>query len=146
MEEKKCTYTTAQIGQYMMNKMSPEEETLLQEHLYLCPECSRKLQEMRRLAETLADRQVKMVDKKKLRQRNFVKILVSIILFFSGSYGIYWWQSHSMEEKIIPPASPDIFHHTAQPKNRITTRTICCRILIPAHTATKYQYSFRFTT
>lgn len=85
MEEKKCTYTTAQIGQYMMNKMSPEEETLLQEHLYLCPECSRKLQEMRRLAETLADRQVKMVDKKKLRQRNFVKILVSIILFFSGS-------------------------------------------------------------
>ena len=111
MEEKKCTYTTAQIGQYMMNKMSPEEETLLQEHLYLCPECSRKLQEMRRLAETLADRQVKMVDKKKLRQRNFVKILVSIILFFSGSYGIYWWQFHSTEEEVFPPASPDIFHH-----------------------------------
>ena len=119
MEEKKCTYTTAQIGQYMMNKMSPEEETLLQEHLYLCPECSRKLQEMRRL---------KMVDKKKLRQRNFVKILVSIILFFSGSYGIYWWQSHSMEEKIIPPASPDIFHHTDTLKTpdtlKITRETV----------------------
>ena len=128
MEEKKCTYTTAQIGQYMMNKMSPEEETLLQEHLYLCPECSRKLQEMRRLAETLADRQVKMVDKKKLRQRNFVKILVSIILFFSVSYGIYWWQSHSMEEKIIPPASPDIFHHTDTLKTpdtlKITRETV----------------------
>ena len=128
MEEKKCTYTTAQIGQYMMNKMSPEEETLLQEHLYLCPECSRKLQEMRRLAETLADRQAKMVDKKKLRQRNFVKILVSIILFFSGSYGIYWWQSHSMEEKIIPPASPDIFHHTDTLKTpdtlKITRETV----------------------
>ena len=128
MEEKKCTYTTAQIGQYMMNKMSPEEETLLQEHLYLCPECSRKLQEMRRLAETLADRQVKMVDKKKLRQRNFVKILVSIILFFSGSYGIYCWQSHSMEEKIIPPASPDIFHHTDTLKTpdtlKITRETV----------------------
>ena len=128
MEEKKCTYTTAQIGQYMMNKMSPEEETLLQEHLYLCPECSRKLQEMRRLAETLADRQVKMVDKKKLRQRNFVKILVSIILFFSGSYGIYWWQSLSMEEKIIPPASPDIFHHTDTLKTpdtlKITRETV----------------------
>ena len=128
MEEKKCTYTTAQIGQYMMNKMSPEEETLLQEHLYLCPECSRKLQEMRRLAETLADRQVKMVDKKKLRQRNFVKILVSIILFFSGSYGIYWLQSHSMEEKIIPPASPDIFHHTDTLKTpdtlKITRETV----------------------
>ncbi|WP_270542534.1 anti-sigma factor family protein [Butyricimonas paravirosa] len=128
MEEKKCTYTTAQIGQYMMNKMSPEEETLLQEHLYLCPECSRKLQEMRRLAETLADRQVKMVDKKKLRQRNFVKILVSIILFFSGSYGIYWWQSHSMKEKIIPPTSPDIFHHTDTLKTpdtlKITRETV----------------------
>ena len=128
MEEKKCTYTTAQIGQYMMNKMSPEEETLLQEHLYLCPECSRKLQEMRRLAETLADRQVKMVDKKKLRQRNFVTILVSIILFFSGSLGIYWLQSHSMEEKIIPPPSPDIFHHTDTLKTpdtlKITRETV----------------------
>ena len=112
MEEKKCTYTTAQIGQYMMNKMSPEEETLLQEHLYLCPECSRKLQEMRRLAETLADRQVKMVDKKKLRQRNFVKILVSIILFFSGSYGIYWWQSHSMEENTLK--TPDTLKITRE--------------------------------
>lgn len=112
MEEKECTYTTAQIGQYMMNKMSPEEETLLQEHLYSCPECSRKLQEMRRLADTLADRQVNMGDKKKFRQRHFVKILVSIILFFSGGYGIYLWCSYSPEEKIIPPASPDIFHHT----------------------------------
>ena len=47
----------------------------------------------------------------RMQETHFVKILVSIVLFFSGSYGIYWWQFHSTEEEVFPPASPDIFHH-----------------------------------
>ena len=112
MQEKECTYTTAQVGRYLMNKMSPEEETLFQEHLISCPACCRKLQEMRNLAAALSANRPHSLAKRECKKRHFVKILVSIVLFFSGSYGIYWWQSHSMEEKIIPPASPDIFHHT----------------------------------
>ena len=54
MQEKECTYTTAQVGRYLMNKMSPEEETLFQEHLISCPACCRKLQEMRNLAAALS--------------------------------------------------------------------------------------------
>ena len=120
MEEKKCTYTTAQIGQYMMNKMSPEEETLLQEHLYLCPECSRKLQEMRRLAETLADRQVKMVDKKKLRQRNFVKILVPSFSFSPGVTASIGGNPTPWKKKSSHPHHPIFF--TTRTHSKLRTR------------------------
>ena len=112
MQEKECTYTTAQVGRYMMNKMSPEEETLFQEHLISCPTCRRKLQEMRNLAAALSANHPNSLAKREYKKRHFVKILVSILLFFSGGYGIYLWYSYSLEEKIIPPASPNIFHHT----------------------------------
>ena len=46
MQEKECTYTTAQVGRYLMNKMSPEEETLFQEHLISCPACWKDLFEI----------------------------------------------------------------------------------------------------
>ena len=111
MQEKECTYTTAQVGRYLMNKMSPEEETLFQEHLISCPACHRKLQEMRNLASALSANRPHSLAKRECKKRHFVKILVSIVLFFSGSYGIYWWQFHSTEEEVFPPASPDIFHH-----------------------------------
>ena len=91
MQEKECTYTTAQVGRYLMNKMSPEEETLFQEHLISCPACCRKLQEMRNLAAALSANRPHSLAKRECKKRHFVKILVSIVLFFSGSYGIYWW-------------------------------------------------------
>ena len=94
MQEKECTYTTAQVGRYLMNKMSPEEETLFQEHLISCPACCRKLQEMRNLAAALSANRPHSLAKRECKKRHFVKILVSIVLFFSGSYGIYWWQFH----------------------------------------------------
>lgn len=112
MQEKECTYTTAQVGRYMMNKMSPEEETLFQEHLISCPTCRRKLQEMRNLAAALSANHPNSLAKREYKKRHFVKILVSILLFFSGRYGIYLWRSHSPEEEILPPVSPDIFHYT----------------------------------
>ena len=112
MQEKECTYTTAQVGRYMMNKMSPEEETLFQEHLISCPTCRRKLQEMRNLAAALSANHPNSLANREYKKRHFVKILVSILLFFSGSYGIYLWRSHSPEEEILPPVSPDIFHYT----------------------------------
>jgi len=111
MEKKKCKYTTAQIGQYMMNKMSPEEETLFQEHLYSCSECQQKLQEMRKLAKALTNESLKQPHPQKHRYTHFVKVIVSFLLLFSGGYGIYLWQNHSSETPIVRPTSPATFHH-----------------------------------
>lgn len=64
-----------------MNKMSPEEETLFQEHLISCPTCRRKLQEMRNLAAALSANHPNSLAKREYKKRHFVKILVSILLF-----------------------------------------------------------------
>lgn len=120
MKKKKCKYTTAQIGQYMMNKMSPEEETLLQEHLYSCPECQRKLQEMRKLANALTNESLRIPAKPKRRQRHFVKILVSILLLCSGSYCIYLWKSSLPDTPIIHTVSPPVYHHADSLQQRDT--------------------------
>lgn len=50
-----CKYTTQNIGRYLLNKMSPEEETDFQFHLYHCEACRLRLAEMRRLADNLKD-------------------------------------------------------------------------------------------
>lgn len=120
MQEKECTYTTAQVGRYMMNKMSPEEETLFQEHLISCPACHRKLQEMRNLAAALSANRPHSPAKREHKKRHFVKILVSIVLFFSGSYGIYWWQSHSRKKKSFHPRHPTFF--TTRTRSKLRTR------------------------
>lgn len=129
MQEKECTYTTAQVGRYLMNKMSPEEETLFQEHLISCPACCRKLQEMRNLAAALSANRPHSLAKRECKKRHFVKILVSIVLFFSGSYGIYWWQFHSTEEEVFPPASDFSTHSPSEkrdcrPDNLLSNPTI----------------------
>lgn len=50
-----CKYTTKDIGYYLLNKMTPEEETEFQFHLSQCEKCRTGLQAIRDLAEGLKE-------------------------------------------------------------------------------------------
>lgn len=41
------------LSGYFLNRLSPEEETAVQEHLHKCPECSARLEAMRKLRQGL---------------------------------------------------------------------------------------------
>lgn len=41
------------LSDYFLNRLTPEEETAVQEHLSQCPECSEKLAAMRRLRDSM---------------------------------------------------------------------------------------------
>ena len=44
------------LSRYYLNRLTPEEETAVQEHLRNCPECSDRLEAMRKLRKGFGQR------------------------------------------------------------------------------------------
>ncbi len=65
-------YDIEELSRYFLNRMSPEEETALQEHLEKCPKCRKSLADLRTLHAQFSD-----IDSLKESQTTFVKVVSS---------------------------------------------------------------------
>lgn len=112
-----CKYTSKDIGLYLLNKMSPEEEADFQFHLNDCETCRVKLEEMRRLAEGFREEEgasagmVSLVPKKNktvflLKIVSTIAALVLIGYFITVSTGRIP-DAGSVQQGL----SPGVYHH-----------------------------------
>lgn len=101
-----CKYTTKDIGRYLFNQMTQEEETEFQFHLSQCNKCRTELQAIRDLAEGLkedddiyeqASGELAIPTKGKLHRRPFYIAAVIILLCCLGI--VFYFRSGDSQTK-----------------------------------------------
>lgn len=75
-----CKYTSRDIGRYLFNKMTLDEETEFQFHLSQCSQCQSELQAIRDLTEGLKDEEVEV---KELQEKSYLPSRKRIFLYRS---------------------------------------------------------------
>lgn len=91
---------------YFLNRMTSEEETSVQEHLRQCPECSRKLSELRALYDAFYNEkaEVRLPVFKRIIKSGWTKAAASVIIIFGAGFLIYksiMTRQNVMEQQII---------------------------------------------
>lgn len=74
---KKCTYSDEDIWAYFSNGLSREDETKMQEHVYACEDCQKRLNKLRTLDEIL-DEAEPTEPTKKPQIRKYLIVAVSV--------------------------------------------------------------------
>lgn len=107
-----CKYTTQDIGRYLLNKMSSEEETDFQFHLSQCEICRTKLTEMRCLAKSLTEisAPVRIKRKKgKIKALYLYKVGAAIAALFLIGYFLFF-TFRKENNTIYQGLQPNQFH------------------------------------
>ena len=121
-----CKYTTQDIGRYLLNKMSSEEETDFQFHLSQCEICCTKLTEMRCLAKSLTEisAPVRIKRKKgKIKALYLYKVGAAIAALFLIGYFLFF-TFRKENNTIYQGLQPNQFHQADTIK---TDSTSVCR-------------------
>lgn len=106
-----CKYTSKDIGRYLFNKMTPDEETEFQFHLGQCSKCQSELQAIRNLAEGLEDEEAEanqLTGEKTIpskRRIHLYKYLVaaSVILLCCVGIAFYYSSDSPTTQKALVP-------------------------------------------
>lgn len=80
------------ISRYVSNKMSPEQETILQEHISECEECSKKLKEYRALHYAFIGIEKESPARRilfKIYHNPFVRVAAAIVLVAGIGFAVY---------------------------------------------------------
>lgn len=109
-----CKYTSKDIGRYLLDQMTPEEETEFQFHLSECGKCPAELQAIRNLAETLKNEETGMTQpagKKTLPLKRNIHlhrylIAASVILLCGLGIAFYGQPDKPVTKKAL---TPDIY-------------------------------------
>jgi len=88
----------AQAGKYLLNKMTPDEETLFQSHLEACKTCQAYVNTVRRLSCLISDEEpaylqtaaaTKQQNAQKIRLWSIASIAASVLVILGISYAVF---------------------------------------------------------
>ncbi|MFR3328785.1 MAG: anti-sigma factor family protein [Odoribacter splanchnicus] len=107
-----CKYTPNDIGRYLFDKMTQEEETAFQFHLSQCEKCRTDLQAIRDLTEGLKEDGIPeeaSVSPLTSRNKSFRNYFIAASILLLCCLGIVFYYSSGRHPETRPGLSPDTY-------------------------------------
>ncbi len=93
---------TERLGRYLSNKLTVQEQDLIQEHLHQCQQCSKRLKEMRALHQGFFSKEEAPSKRKRISTGLYIKAAASLALLVGLSLFIYNSTHNNASNSLTP--------------------------------------------